>query len=231
MPRAYAAGKTDIGKTRKSNDDAFRIYDDAEMAAKGRGLVFAVADGIGSYRAGGQAATMAVDQLGLYFQYPDSRFHGSKTLEQLVFKANDVITKLRTQQEGYYGMGCTVTALLTDNEVTRGIIYHAGDSMALLARNGKLVRLTTAQQAEDSALTNHLGLGDKFNIEKTGVTLKPGDVVLLCSDGVCGSLTDEEMLAAMTISENPAACVDSLINESIAKGDDNVTAVVIRIAE
>jgi len=231
MARAIAAGGSDKGKTRGSNDDAFRIYFDTEVRARARGSVFAVADGIGSYRAGGQAATMAVDQLALYFQFPDARFRGSKTLEELVFKANSVITMMRTRQEGYYGMGCTLTALLVDGAATRGVIYHAGDSMAFLVRDGQLAPITTAQQGDGSSLTNHLGLGDRFKIEKVGVVFKPGDTILLCSDGVSGPLSLDELLELLTLSDDPRECVDSLIERSIEKGDDNVTALVIKIVQ
>jgi protein phosphatase len=229
MPRVLAAGKTDPGLKRKTNEDAFRIYTASDPSAATRGFLFAVADGIGSYRAGGQASTMAVDQLALYFQYPDSRFAGSRTLEELIFRANEVITILRTRQKEYYGMGSTLTALLIDSNASRGVVFQAGDSMAYLARGGDLAPITTAQKAEGSALANHLGLGDKFKLEKVGILFEPGDAVLLCSDGIHGALTKEQLMEGVTLSPDPNVCVDHLVAQAVQRGDDNATAIVVKL--
>jgi len=230
MASAVSAGKSDKGKVRKTNEDAFRIYHDEEIGAKGRGFAFAVADGIGSYRAGAQAAWIAVDQLGLYFNLPSSGFQGDKTFEELIFRANEVITNMRTTQKGYYGMGSTLTAVLVDPKFRVGLFYNAGDSMAFLARGGKLVPITTAQKGEGSksAIANHLGLGPEFQLEKVRVVFQPGDTFLLCSDGLT-VLSEQAMLDALSL-PSPSDAAQRLIDEAITLSDDNVTAVVVSIA-
>ncbi len=229
MARAIAAGKSDQGRVRKTNDDAFRIYHE-DVASAGRGFLFAVADGIGTYRAGGQAAWMAVDQLSLYFRLPREMFEGQKTFEDLLFKANDAITNLRTQQQGYYGMGCTLTALLVDPRFTLGILYQVGDSMAYLLRRRKLVPITTPHKEEGGkGLSNHLGLGDQLRVDRSRMQLELGDTLLLCTDGVCGYLQPSEMEKLLLDSDEPRDAAEALVAASVDRGDDNCTAIVVRI--
>ncbi|MBM4356030.1 MAG: serine/threonine-protein phosphatase [Deltaproteobacteria bacterium] len=227
MARGLAAGKSDQGRIRKTNDDAFRLYHE-EVADTGRGFLFAVADGIGSYRAGGQAAWMAVDQLSLYFRLPREMFEGQKTLEDLVFKANDAITALRTQQQGYYGMGCTLTALLVDPRFSLGLLYHAGDSMAYLLRRRRLVPITTPHK-DGEGLSNHLGLGDKLRLDRARVQLEIGDAILLCTDGISGFLEPPALEMLMAEHSDPKAAVDAIVAAAVQAGDDNCTAIVLRV--
>lgn len=229
MAIAFAAGRTEKGEVRKTNDDAFRVYCDNDTKVKRRGFIFAVADGIGSYRAGGQAAEIAVDQLSLYFRYPADQFKGDKTAEELIFKANSVVTDMRTGQEQYYGMGCTLTVLLTDPQVKMGIVYQVGDSMAYMGRGGRLVPITIAQQADDGSLANHLGLGGDFKFDRTRFFIAPGDSFLLCSDGMCGCLDNEVMQEGLLLSDDPQTCLDFLFEKALAVSEDNVTAVVVKV--
>ncbi len=229
MPRGRAAGGSTEGKVRKTNEDAFRIYyDEPAIMSKGRGFLFAVADGIGSYRAGAQAAWMAVDQLALFFRMPDSQF-GEATLQELVFRANEVITNLRTQQKGYYGMGCTLTLLHVDPDFTQARVFQAGDSMAYLVRDGRIATVTTPHVSSESELTNHMGLGDKFRLEKVGFPLTPGDSLLLCSDGLSGFVTEDDLLAGLTVSASPQHCLDHLMVKALEESDDNVTGIVVKV--
>lgn len=231
MANATSAGVSDKGRVKKSNEDAFRIYHDEETAARGRGFVFAVADGIGSYRAGSQAAWIAVDQLGLYFQLPSSSFQGDKTFEELIFRANEVITNIRTTQQGYYGMGCTLTALLADPKFRIGLFYNAGDSMAFLLRGRRLAPVTTPQKGKEggSTLANHLGLGDRFQLEKVRVAFQPGDAILLCSDGVT-AVPEQEIVELLAL----PSCEDAakgLVERAKSLSDDNLTAIVVKVTE
>ena len=229
MPKGRAAGGSTEGKVRKTNEDAYRIYyDEPAIIDKGRGFLFAVADGIGSYRAGAQAAWMAVDQLALYFRMPASQFSDS-TLQDLVFRANEVITNLRTQQKGYYGMGCTLTLLHIDPDFTRARVYQAGDSMAYVVRDGRLATITTPHVSSDSELTNHMGLGDKFRLEKVAFPLKSGDSLLLCSDGLSGFVAEDQLLEGLLVSASPQHCLDHLMVKALEASDDNVTGIVVKV--
>jgi len=224
------AGRTEKGEVRKRNDDAFRVFCSEEFLAAGRGSLFAVADGIGSYRAGGQAAAMAVDQMALFFRYPEGEFAGPKTLVELIWKANNAITRLRTGQKEYYGMGCTLTALLVDPEGRRAIVYQVGDSMAYLVRDGTLAPITTPQQEGDTGkLTNHLGLGPSMHIQRVRFVLEPGDTIMLCTDGVSGYLSEDDMVAALLVDDAPEPCVDALVTDALTKSEDNITVVVAKV--
>ena len=231
MSRCAAAGRTSRGRVRKTNEDAFRIYlGEDRLDCPDRGSVFVVADGIGSYRAGGQAASIVVDQLALFFNLPDDNFEGSQTLEKLLFRANEVITSMRTGQKGYYGMGCTVTALHCCPDYRQGTFYQSGDSMAYLLRGGRLAAVTTPQRAEeDGALLNHVGLGDRFALEKIRVALRPGDTILLCSDGLHGPLDEARLVEGLGQSQAPGPCLDHLMAMAERLGDDNVTGIVLKV--
>jgi len=191
--------------------------------------VFAVADGIGSYRAGGQAAAIAVDQLALFFQLPDAMFNGPATIEDLIYKANDAITRLRTAQKEYYGMGSTLTVLHVAEDNVHAIAYQAGDSMALIARQGRLLGITKPQKAEDEKLSNHLGIGGRLIIEKTKLDLEPGDSVLICSDGLHGYLPPAAILEGLAVSDNPNHCMDMLLGKALETSKDNITGIVIKV--
>jgi protein phosphatase len=224
-----AAGRTEQGLVRKSNDDAYRIYNSGHpVAGAGRGFLYAVADGIGSYRAGGQAAAIAVDQLGLYFQIPGSAFRGEETVDDLIYKANDGITRLRTAQKEYYGMGSTLTALLVVPDTGAAVFYQVGDSMAYVLRRGRFVPITTQQKTEGSELANHLGIGARLAIEKVRLVVQPGDSFLLCSDGVHGYLPEERLAECLGLSDNPAHCLDALMSAAVPVSKDNVTAIVVK---
>jgi serine/threonine protein phosphatase PrpC len=230
MLEVLGAGRTEKGPVRKRNDDAFRVFAGPEFQAIGRGALFAVADGIGSYRAGGQAAQMAVDQLALYFRYPEAQFSGPQTLVDLIWKANDAITRLRTGQKEYYGMGCTLTALLTDPQGERAIVYQVGDSMAYLLRDSVLTPISSAHQdSESGELTNHMGIGLQLQVERVRFTLKAEDRILLCTDGISGYLSHDEILELMVTGQDAAACVDALVERGLTSSKDNVTVVVAQV--
>lgn len=231
MTRILAAGASTEGRVRKTNEDGYRLYFEAPaIEQKGRGFVFAVADGIGSYRAGAQAAWIAVDQLALYYQLPDSQWNPDSTVKDLIFRANAAITNLRTTQKEYYGMGTTLVVLHVHAGCDRATVYSAGDSMVYIRRGEQLAAVTRPQQSAQGELSNHMGLGDSFGLEKVNLGLLPEDVLLLCSDGLSGFLSNEEILEGLSLSSDPQHCVDHLVALGVEKGDDNVTGVVVRLA-
>lgn len=217
---------------RKTNEDGFRMYfDDPAVVERQRGFLFAVSDGIGSYRAGSQAAWMAVDQLAHYYQLPDSHWNPDTTVKELVFKANAAITNLRENQKEYYGMGCTLVALHVQHDLQKATVFSAGDSMAYIRRGGELAAITKPHSSPKGELTNHLGLGDRFGLEKVTFGIRQGDVVLLCSDGLSGFVSEDEIRDGLGLSSDPQHCLDHLVSLGVEKGDDNVTGIVVRLAE
>lgn len=246
--RIEMAELTDIGRRRNDNQDnlARRVPDDpAELDRDG--ALFVVADGMGGHAAGEIASTVAVQTIcNAYFEAA----HGEvlQGLAQAIKEANEAILTIARENAGRTGMGTTLVAAV----LCQGILYIAniGDSRAYLLRNGKLRQLTedhswVAEQVRAGILTeeqarNHVhrnvitrSLGTQPNVT-ADVFVEPareGDVLLLCSDGLHGYVSDE--IIAESISTYPpdeaAQRLIDLANE--AGGPDNITVSIFHIQE
>ena len=214
------ASASDVGRVRSDNQDL-------DLLAP---PLIAVADGMGGHKGGATAARIAVDSL---------REVGTTT---------DPAARLGAlKQANTEGMGTTTTAGFVD----AGVLYlvHVGDSRAYLVRDGRIVQVTddhsiVAEMVRRGALseadaehhparhviTRALGVDIDVEVDALRVDLEPGDVVLLCTDGLSGPVDDDEILAAIdgagTLNE-AAATLISLANN--AGGPDNVTVVLARV--
>jgi protein phosphatase len=161
--------------------------------------------------------------------------------------ANRAIAQAAMEDPGLTGMGTTATAALLEG----GILYlvHVGDSRAYLIRDGRIVQVTDdhsvvaemvrrgtldADDAESHparhVITRALGVDADIEIDALRVDLEPGDVVLLCTDGLSGPVDDEGILAvvesALSLEQAAAALVE---RANAAGGPDNVTVVLARV--
>jgi PPM family protein phosphatase len=230
-----AHGVTHPGR-RTTNEDAFLV--DAN-----RGL-FVVADGMGGHNAGEVASSLAVKAIGEFLA--DGTPASLNVLDEALRLANDHILTVAGEKPDYTGMGTTVVAVyLRDGEA---IYAHAGDSRVYLWHNGRLTQLTRddswvaaamngisddARELEQHpmrhVLTKVVGLRPELQPSVAECPFVVGDVMLLCSDGVHGAVSDEK-LGQLLASHNPITAVaESVVREALAHGaTDNVTAVVIR---
>lgn len=242
-----SAGGTDVGLMRTGNEDAYLV--DA-----GRG-VFLVADGMGGHAAGETASAIAAETVGGALLDGVGRGLGADELADVMvesFRAADrAIAEHVRENPATYGMGTTATAcvLCTDGTYRIG---HVGDSRAYLLRDGVLAQLTrdhTWVQREVDAgrltpsgarrhrlshiLTRALGADPLDAPDLLAGELKPGDLLMLCSDGLTGMLTDRELLRVLTmVVPGPEDHVARLIRHANARGGrDNITAVVVEILE
>ena len=233
MPSITAAAHTAIGLTRKTNEDDHRIYLDQEIVVQsGRPPLFAVADGMGSYRNGAQASSLAVDQLGHFYSLEPADFKGERSLQDLFFRANTAVTRLRNQSRANYGMGTTLTCLMVDPATLEAILLYVGDSGAWLLRAGELLRLTIPHVDQSGAITQHIGMGPGMQLERVRLLLAPGDRLLLCSDGVDGQVRSSMLDSVLRDAPSPAEAAQALT--SLADklgGKDNATAIVIFVGE
>ena len=232
------AGHTDVGRVRSRNEDAL-------FQQPLRGLA-AVADGMGGHAAGDVASRIAVDilddrtrELG-----PDP----AATLEDAVLAAHEAILKAARADPELQGMGTTLTALLVQDD--QGTIAHVGDSRAYRWRDDGLEQLTRDQtwvqeQVEAGTLTeerarNHpfssiltgaLGIEDEdVDVEVRQVGCQPGDVFVLCSDGLNAVLPDDRILAVLAehgddLDHAAHALVDAANDGG---GPDNITVALVR---
>jgi PPM family protein phosphatase len=234
----------DRGAVRKGNQDRVADFDCPV------GHVCVIADGMGGHEGGELAAEMTVSGFAQHLHYADDERNLVWHLREAARSTNTAIySKAHSGEPGTTGMGSTVViGVFRDNQL---LVGHAGDSRAYLLRDKRLSRLThdhsvvqrmidhnvlTKEEArvhpQANVITRSLGQSRDVDLEITGpVPLKSGDGVLLCSDGICGYLTDEQIEAALV---HPYAATEDAVralgNLAIDSGsDDNITAQLIRI--
>jgi protein phosphatase len=230
-----AHGVTHQGR-RTTNEDAFLVDPD-------RGL-FVVADGMGGHNAGEVASSLAVKAIGEFLA--DGTPASLNVLDEALRLANDHILSVAGEKPDYTGMGTTVAAVyLRDGEA---VYAHAGDSRVYLWHKGLLKQLTRddswvaaamnglsddAREMEQHpmrhVLTKVVGLRPELQPSVAETPFVAGDVLLLCSDGVHGAVSDEKLGQLLASLKPVASVAESVVREALAHGaTDNVTAVVIR---
>ena len=233
---AEQAYRTDTGRQRNANEDSYFA----------RAPLFAVADGMGGAQAGEVASRLAAESFA-----PVQRGEESPEayLRAIARTANARIHRLAQDDSSRSGMGTTLTAaLVEDDEVS---FAHVGDSRAYRFRDGELKLLTsdhslveelrrqgrlTDEQAEDhpqrSIITRALGPEREVEVDTMTYQARPGDVYLLCSDGLTTMLREDQIAAALTDSDNLDEAVSRLVREANeAGGRANITVVAFRLEE
>ena len=234
---------TDVGKKRVANEDA---YGDQETP---NGHVFVVCDGMGGHAGGAKASNMAVSSI-LEFFAREPIENIIIGIDKAISFANEQIFATAQAEPELKGMGTTVTVVvLRDAEVYIG---HVGDSRIYLKSNGELNRITKdhskVQELVDRGIISDAdaethpekniilrALGIKPEVESTvcsvSLKLSKGDVLLMCSDGLSGLVTDNEMQGMINFDKLEGS-VDALITSANNNGGpDNITATLIAITE
>jgi PPM family protein phosphatase len=220
---------SDIGQVREGNEDSYLVI----------APLYAVADGMGGHRGGEVASNLALETVQQLFE------QRSGTLAEQVEQANRAVFERSQQDRSVSGMGTTLTAALIDG--SRVHLAHVGDSRAYLFRGGDLSLLTedhtlvhkmvkegeiTADEAEThphrSILTRALGVDAAVQVDESDVEVGDGDRLLLCSDGLTGMVSDEQIREILGRNPDPQSAVDELVKEANqAGGIDNITAVIL----
>lgn len=201
-----------------------------ELATKG--MLLAVADGVGGHAQGREAAEYAVrNLLGDYYATPET-WSVAKSFDTVLGAINRWLLATARRSREYAGMATTLTAL-----VLRGSRYHVahvGDSRAYLWRDKKLTQLTedhTWPHPElDNVLRRALGLDQHLVVDHADGELAAGDRFLLVTDGVWGTLGDEGMNKLLARHDTAEAAADALALEAVRHGaQDNCTALVAHV--
>ncbi len=227
---------TDTGLQRRANEDSMLV----------RSPLFVVADGMGGAQAGEVASRLAVDTFkgGL----ADGSDPEASLLAQ-VEQANERINELSHANIEHAGMGTTITAVYLGEQDM--VVAHVGDSRAYCLRDGELMRLTddhslvdelirqgklTPEEAEEhpqrSVITRALGPEPSVEVDVRTFRARPGDIYLLCSDGLTTMLSEDELLDLL--SSNPVlrdAGEQLIAAANAAGGKDNITVVLLRVEE
>lgn len=231
-----AVHRTDVGRQREANEDSFFARDP----------VFAVADGMGGAQAGEIASRLAVEAFEP--EAAEAADSGPEDyLADTVRTANARIFEHAQGDSTRSGMGTTLTAaMLHGDEVSFG---HVGDSRAYLFRDGELKQLThdhslveelrrqgkltrdqAAEHPQRSVITRALGPEPEVAVDTMTVRARPGDVFLLCSDGLTTMLADEEIASILTRSSDLDAAARRLVRAANAQGGkDNITVVLFAV--
>jgi serine/threonine protein phosphatase PrpC len=230
------AAATDPGRRRRHNEDSYVCEPP----------LFAVADGIGGAQAGeiasGLAAAVLRDDSG------DGAGDGRARVDGLIQEANRRVYDRQTQDAAVSGMGTTMTVAFFDGN---GVwIGHVGDSRAYLVRDGALEQLTedhslvaelvrsgklSPEEAEThpqrSVVTRALGTDPDVDVDTFRVDAKPGDLFMLCSDGLTSMAADDTILDEIRRNRDDLrAAAKALIRAANrGGGEDNITVVFFEI--
>ena len=236
--------RTDPGKTRAENQDRMGRF------CSPFGEVFIVADGMGGHMGGARAATMAIEQFKAHLNALDPATTVQTALREASASVNiEIYDAANSGDPDTSQMGTTVVlALLRDNQLTVG---HAGDSRAYLFRGGRLSRLTrdhslvqkmldhnmlTEQEArvhpDSSVITQALGLNDRIDFEILDpLTIRGGDSILLCTDGLSGYVDDDIIEALIRQSNDADQVAEALLRAALdTGGEDNIILQLIHFA-
>jgi len=241
-----AFGLSETGPVRHINEDCFVSAEDLRL--------FVVADGMGGHAAGEVAAHVAVESIQNFirrshettdFSWPygidPTLSYEANRLKTAVSLANRRINRLAEDHDDYLGMGTTVVcALLSDGHL---IVAHVGDSRLYLCDENALVQLTQddswaatvlgskdgGPEATRHVLTNVLGARPDTEVHLLERALSGDETLLLCSDGLHGSVPHERLRDVLASDQELPALAQSLISTALEHGSrDNITALVVR---
>lgn len=246
-----AAGSSDIGKMRKANEDRFLLNDPIGL--------YVVADGMGGHRGGGVASRIAVETIDAFMQNPsaasppmdptpddDSQSEAAIRLRQSISLANQKVYQQSISDMACRGMGTTVSALyLSQNAI---ITANVGDSPIFLIRNGEIENLYTPhtllhdqQQVPKSMegkisksklghiLTRAVGIRSSVGIDLVETPCFSGDIVVICSDGLSGKISRQEICQLVIQNDSETACKKLTEIANQRGGEDNITVIVVRV--
>jgi len=250
-----AAGLTDVGKHRESNEDAVLAREDLDL--------YVVCDGAGGHRSGEVASALAVRSLANYFGATIRRTHeqpefdrfgipgGARRLSAAILKANSDVFEIGRNAPEHKGMGTTVVAACFSPRSGLMHVGHVGDSRCYRMRGGHLELLTQDHslltdvleqrpELDDTVLerlpknivTRALGIDPKLRVSMRSYAVVAGDRYLLCSDGLSGMLSAADIARALGAHAEPGAVAQDLVGRANAAGGrDNIAALVIECTQ
>ncbi|WP_410511597.1 Stp1/IreP family PP2C-type Ser/Thr phosphatase [Paenibacillus sp. BR2-3] len=239
---------SDIGRVRSVNEDS--VWIGATRHGYTLGII---ADGMGGHLAGDIASRLALNFIRRKLEglQPDISDEGlGKALSDAILEANDTVYKEASSDEKYHNMGTTVVAVLLNGPA--GYIGHIGDSRAYKVKDGTALQLTEDHtlvnelfkngQISQEELENHprrnvltraLGTDAQISVDLAPITLNPGEVLLLCSDGLSNFVSTENLGKVAGIQEiSLEERADRLLQLALlAGGGDNISVAMLEHQE
>jgi len=238
-------GHTDVGRRRSLNEDTIHAHD----------RLFVVCDGMGGHKAGEVASKLAVEAIAGFIhrseEDPEMTWpYGFNTqisydenrLNTAIRLANRVVFRHAASSDDYTGMGTTVVAAMVSPRKAEVTYAHVGDSRIYLIRGGSMLQLTRddtwanlaaggdvdATSPMRNVLTKALGARAEVDFDVARLALEPGDVILLCSDGLTNMLSDARILEIVgaRCPDLESVCRDLVAAANEQGGRDNISVVV-----
>ena len=249
--RIVSGGQSDVGQQRANNEDCYRMVQPLNL--------FVVSDGMGGEAHGEIASAMAVETvvttcmgeetgtLAASAEVQPGWSDKTRLLHSAAQLANKKIYESAEANPQQQGMGATLTATWINEEKLS--VVHVGDSRVYLLRSGVLQQLSsdhslvaeqvrrgilTASEAEhselQSVLLRALGTQPEIEVDAEEHTLFPGDILLLCSDGLTRMVTEQKIAATLQSEFDPGRAAEKLVAQANENGGaDNVTVVVVHM--
>lgn len=240
---------SDAGRVRPHNEDAAVAFiPKSRQESRSRGWMFAVADGVGGRDLGEVASAKAVEIMAEGFAQAGEGMSLASLLPRLIQHANAAVHDegLSPERRGRHMATTVVSCALRHDQA---IVAHVGDSRCYQVRDGKASLLTrdhtwvteqrklgliTATEAEQSesrhVLTRSLGPELFVTVETSSVSLKPGDVLVLCTDGLYGAMYPEDIARIGSQNKDAERIARELVSYAVeVDGSDNATAQVIQV--
>jgi PPM family protein phosphatase len=253
MKIRYAA-RTHLGKQRSNNEDNYYVVPEEHL--------YVVCDGMGGHSSGEVASLLAVETMANFFidsignKFSDwpadvnpELSHDEKRLATAIKLANLRVHEAAQASERYRGMGTTVVSMCLGQ--AGAYLAHVGDSRGYLLRDGDIQQVTKDHSllnetlkirqltpdeikhfAHKNVIVRALGLLDTVDVDLTPVDPRPGDVYLMCSDGLSDMLEDAEMLSIVDKHHDDMdKAAHALIDQANENGGvDNITTVLVRMS-
>ena len=235
-----AVGRTDPGLKRKHNEDAYTILENHHL--------FVIADGMGRHAAGEIASQLCVEAIaeifnkGVFPEFPTpesaSMPKRANRIRSAILTANERILKASQENDAYAGMGTTVVGCYFSPNNQRVYIAHVGDSRCYRVRGGKLLQLTVDHTLgaagivgkSAAVLSRAVGVEESVEVDVAMESPLPGDVYLLCSDGLSRMVSNEEIESTMTSFSDLDVATKKLIETANERGGrDNITTILVRV--
>jgi PPM family protein phosphatase len=253
--RAEAAGMSDVGLQREHNEDSFAVVPQHELFIVADGMGGHRAGDVAS-RIASESITeffrrTAADDVTWPFHFDADLTDDENRLMTAIRLANRQIYEHSVSSRDLRGMGTTVVGALFNADKDTMYVGHVGDSRAYRIREGAITQLTRDhsllndylaampdmpddQKSElpKNVITRALGMQDSVEVDLLSDESHAGDLYVLCSDGLSGMVSDEDICRAVLDNPRPDLACRRLVKMANENGgEDNVTAVVIRIVE
>lgn len=231
---------TDIGKKRKLNQD-FVFSSDIEIGNLPN--LFIVADGMGGHNGGGYASRFTVETI-VEEVRKSARGNARDTLRHAISTANERLRVRAEEDEALYGMGTTIVAatlngskLLVAN-VGDSRLYVISDTIRQITRDHSLVEEmvraggideeTARHRSDKNIITRAVGAMDEITADFFQLEVRPGDIILMCSDGLTNMLEDEEIRVIVRSGRDIVEKAEKLVEAANSNGGrDNIAVILI----